>query len=230
MKVEVHKNRRRRRWGFLLVVSLLAGATYVLGWSSVFSVKQVVVLGAPSSAESLLIRNSVQIGDKLARLEPKNLNTTLNAFPWLDRSTVNRNWFKGVVTIHVWTRTPVAIANGKLIDNSGKIFELPDNNGRGLPKIVASSPTARLFAVKLINDLPAQLRDSLQTVTTSGSHFALLHVMEKSFAPPRLVSIKWGDLSNSVLKGRVYYSLIALPENRKISLVDVSAPHAPIVK
>ena len=31
-------------------------------------------------------------------------------------------------------------------------------------------------------------------------------------------------------KVKVYKALLALPENKKISLLDLSAPHAPIVK
>jgi hypothetical protein len=87
-----------------------------------------------------------------------------------------------------------------------------------------------LFAAKLVVDLPQQLRASLVTITTVGSHSARLVVTENSYSPPRSITIIWGDSSDNELKGRVYQSLIALTENKKISLVDVSAPHAPIVK
>ena len=224
------KHRRRRRWVVLISISLLVGAAYLLGWSNVFSVKNVVVLGAPSASEALLIKNSIPIGEKLARMESKQLNSTLEGFPWLARSGVSANWLNGVVTVHVWTRNPVAIIDSKLIDETGKIFDLPGYSYHGLPSVIAPTSAARLFAAKLVVDLPQQLRASLVTITTVGNHSARLVVTESSFVPPRSITIIWGDSSDNELKGRVYQSLIALPENKKVSLVDVSAPHAPIVK
>lgn len=230
MKVEKFKKSRRKRWTLLFCLGLLIGTTYLLGWSGVFSVKHIVVEGAPSSAESVLLENSVHIGDKLARLETKNLSRTLTAFPWLERSLISRNWLTGTVTIHVWTRTPIAITDEKLIDRFGRKFELPGIMGVGLPRIDASTPVEQLLAVKVLLELPNQLRDSLRTITATGTHSVRLLVQEKSLTTPRTISIIWGDLSNTELKSRVYAALIALPENKKISLVDVSAPHAPIVR
>jgi hypothetical protein len=44
------------------------------------------------------------------------------------------------------------------------------------------------------------------------------------------LEIRWGTDSENELKLKVYKALIALPENAEIKRVDVSAPHAPIVK
>jgi hypothetical protein len=44
------------------------------------------------------------------------------------------------------------------------------------------------------------------------------------------LEIRWGSNSENELKIKVYKALIALPENADIKRVDVSAPHAPIVK
>jgi hypothetical protein len=44
------------------------------------------------------------------------------------------------------------------------------------------------------------------------------------------LEIRWGTDSENELKLKVYKALIALPENASIKRVDVSAPHAPIVK
>lgn len=224
------KNSRRRRWVILISITLLVGAAYLLGWSNFFSVKNVVVLGAPSASETLLIKNSIPIGEKLARMDSKQLNSTLESFPWLARSGVSANWLNGVVTVHVWIRDPVAVIGSKLIDDTGKIFDLPGYSSQGLPSVIAPSSVAQLFAAKLIVGLPQKLRASLVTMTTVGNHSARLVVTENTFTPPRSITIIWGDSSDSDLKSRVYYSLIALAENKKISLVDVSAPHAPIVK
>jgi hypothetical protein len=44
------------------------------------------------------------------------------------------------------------------------------------------------------------------------------------------LEIRWGSDNDNELKLKVYKALIALPENASIKRVDVSAPHAPIVK
>ena len=45
-----------------------------------------------------------------------------------------------------------------------------------------------------------------------------------------MITLVWGSNSDLNLKIKVYEALVALKENSKISLIDVSAPHAPIVK
>ena len=52
---------------------LLAGASYLLGWSSLLTVKNIVVVGALDTQGSLQIENMSDIhpGEKLARLETR---------------------------------------------------------------------------------------------------------------------------------------------------------------
>ena len=46
----------------------------------------------------------------------------------------------------------------------------------------------------------------------------------------RAIRIQWGRNEESALKVEVISALLNLPENKKIRRIDVSAPHAPIVK
>jgi hypothetical protein len=46
----------------------------------------------------------------------------------------------------------------------------------------------------------------------------------------RVIDVKWGINGENELKTRVYQAIIALPENKKVTRIDVSAPHAPLVK
>jgi hypothetical protein len=46
----------------------------------------------------------------------------------------------------------------------------------------------------------------------------------------RNLLVQWGSLENLPLKVRVYNTLLALPENKTVKKIDLSAPHAPIVK
>jgi hypothetical protein len=46
----------------------------------------------------------------------------------------------------------------------------------------------------------------------------------------REIRIRWGDSQDVALKISVITKLLQLPENKRIKLIDVVAPHAPIVK
>jgi hypothetical protein len=46
----------------------------------------------------------------------------------------------------------------------------------------------------------------------------------------RDLQIAWGKNEKTALKIDVINSLLALPENKNIRKIDISAPHAPIVK
>jgi hypothetical protein len=44
------------------------------------------------------------------------------------------------------------------------------------------------------------------------------------------LQILWGPNEENELKSQVIDALLALPENKNIRRIDVSAPHAPLVK
>jgi hypothetical protein len=46
----------------------------------------------------------------------------------------------------------------------------------------------------------------------------------------RKMQIVWGDGEDTSLKLKVISALLDLPENKSIRLIDITAPHAPIVK
>ena len=203
-------------------------AVYVLGWSSVFTVKQVFVVGAPNPSEAFVIEQSIHTGVKMARFESRSIAKSLQKYTWLDHSTIRRNWFKGIVTVHVWTRTPIAQFQGHLVDGSGVVFDLPSVDMTLLPSITGANAESAKFAANLLTALPVQLRSQVIAVLVHGSGSAILTIKDPTLN--RTLSVVWGDLTNMPLKVKVYQALLALPENSKIVKVDVSAPHAPIVK
>jgi hypothetical protein len=62
-------------------------------------------------------------------------------------------------------------------------------------------------------------------MATSSNTFTLNSTLEG-----RDIRIRWGDSQDMALKISVINSLLKLPENKRINLIDVVAPHAPIVK
>ena len=214
------------------IVILIASAVYLLGWSSFFTVKEITVVGAPTTVAARIIEQTSQItkGERLARLEPPAVRSLLENISWLDHSTLNSNWFRGSVLIQVWPRRPIATYQGQFVDRAGVVFDLPNINVGDLPLISASDSSSLQFAVSLLTQLPATLRSQLVELKTRGSNSATLTLNDFSRGSASVLQVIWGDRSEMALKVKVYQALIALPENAKISRIDLSAPHAVIVK
>jgi hypothetical protein len=95
-----------------------------------------------------------------------------------------------------------------------------------LVHIQAGDLTAAVKAVTFFTSLPSDLKSAL-TVVKVRSTGALVLIVDHG---DKKVEIRWGNDGDNELKTKVYTALIALPENAAIKRVDVSAPHAPIVK
>jgi len=95
-----------------------------------------------------------------------------------------------------------------------------------LVQIQAGDLAAAIKAVNFFTNLPSDLKSTL-TVVKVRSSGALVLVVDNA---GKKLEIRWGNDGENELKLKVYKALIALPENAEIKRVDVSAPHAPIVK
>ncbi len=204
-----------------LAVALLAGATYVLGYSTLFTVSSVEVIG---SSRPLAI--DVVKGQKLARVEPRAISTQLEKLDWVKSADVSRNWINGKVVVELIARTPIATFENKVIDSSAASFVPQGAHPEGLIQIQAGDLADAKRGVKFLTQLPEELKSSL-TVVKVRSTGALVLITQNN---GKNIEIRWGSDSENELKLKVYKALIALPENADIKRVDVSAPTAPIVK
>jgi len=200
---------------------LLISATYVLGWSSLFTVSSVEIIGTKSQLSS-----DISVGDRLARIEPRAVAAKFEDLDWVADAQVSRNWVSGRVTIEITERTPVAIFNKTVIDSTEKSFALRGTPSSTLVQIQAVDLTAATKAVTFFSSLPADLKSALKVVKVRGTGALVLEVDNAG----KNLEIRWGNDGDNELKLKVYKALIALPENAEIKRVDVSAPHAPIVK
>jgi cell division septal protein FtsQ len=217
----------------VIIVVLLSGLAYLLGWSSIFSVKSVEISGAPTAAVQVEIekKSQIELGQKLARVNPQSVSRKIEKLPWIDDVTISRNWLNGVVAIEIRSRQPLALFNsdqvpGQTIDAEGQLFSLPGFNTSNLPVISARSPESALKANELFTQLPENFRSQITSMmATSTNTFTLNTIMDG-----REIRIRWGDSQDVALKISVITKLLQLPENKRIKLIDVVAPHAPIVK
>ena len=213
-----------------MAIAILA---YFLGWSSIFSVKKVEIAGAPTTAVQAEIENrsQIEVGQQLARVNPQSVARRIEKLAWVKDVAISRNWLSGAVTIEINPRQPLAFFNsdqvpGQTIDEEGQLFSLPGYINPDLAIISAKSPDSALQANELFTALPENFRKNITSMmATSTNTFTLNSTLEG-----RDIRIRWGDSQDMALKISVINSLLKLPENKKIKMIDVVAPHAPIVK
>ena len=210
-----------RRLLLFVSIIVLAAVTYILGWSTLFTVSSIEITGSSRQISSGIVK-----GQKLARVEPRAVAAQIEKIDWVSNATVTRNWINGKVSIELIERTPVAIFNDTVIDSTGKSFVLRESPSEKLVQIQAGDLAAAIKAVNFFTTLPSDLKSTL-TVVKVRSSGALVLVVDNA---GKKLEIRWGNDGENELKLKVYKALIALPENAEIKRVDVSAPHAPIVK
>jgi len=217
----------------LALVILFGGGSFLLGWSPVFTVRSVAISGAPTQESELAVARALEIskGDKLARLDPRALSNRLRSFDWIDNSQISRNWISGKISISIQTRTPIALYSepGKpqvALDASGKTFATPSDIAQGLPKVSATSVEGGLAAIKLFTELPKSFSEKIDRMSAARIDNFLIY---GEFSGQNL-RIIWGDGADTDLKVEVISALLQREENKNLRMIDVSAPHAPIVK
>ena len=212
---------KNKRLIALAAVLFLGLASYALGWSTLFTVSSVEVKGTDQ-----FLPQNVKVGEKLARVEPRAVAATYEKFAFVRDAQVSRNWISGKVTISITTRTPIAIFSNQAIDESGKAFVVKGNLPASLPTIQAADVESAVTAVKFLLTLPTEIKSGLKILKVRSTGAYVLEVDVEG----RNVEVRWGLATDNELKAKVYKALLAQPENAKLKRMDLSAPHAPIVK
>jgi len=206
---------------------------YLLGWSPLFTVDKVTITGSPNIAVQRNIQtiSQVEAGQKLARVNPSSVERRIGQIPWIKDVSLARNWISGEVAISVTPRKPLAFFNaqespGQTIDLDGELFTLPGFSSADLAQISAKSPQSALKANELFIALPTEFRKRITLMTATSTETFTFNTLYKG----REIRVRWGDSQEISLKISVIERLLELPENKEITLIDVVAPHAPIVK
>ena len=205
----------------LATAIFVGAASYALGWSTLFTVSSVEVTGTDQR-----LPQSIKVGEKLARVEPRAVAATYEKFAFVQDAQVSRNWISGKVTISITSRTPVAIFNNQAIDDSGTAFVVKGQLPAALPQIQASSVEIAVAAVEFMKSLPEEIRSNLKILKVRSTGAYVMDVDVQG----RKVEVRWGFATENELKAKVYKALLEQPENAKLKRMDLSAPHAPIVK
>jgi cell division septal protein FtsQ len=219
---------RKHRLFTVLAILLTAGLAYLLGWSNVLTIKEISYTGAPTKNSEATVKNltNLEFGERLARIETRKIAARLQTLPWVDNADLSRNWISGKIVIAITPRIPIATFNGQLMDATGKRFELPGGYDSKLPSVFARDAKSGLAAIKLFTKLPTEFSTRTSAFTATSPENINFKITEGK----RTLKVIWGSDIEIDLKLKVYRALVALPENSKIKIIDLTEPHSPIVK
>jgi cell division septal protein FtsQ len=233
----------RRLFILLLAITLISGSSYLLGWSSVFTVSRITVEGSNSRSEIFRKLNSdsieLAVGSKLARIETRAIKRSIGMLDWIDEVNVSRDWFDKSINLSVREKKAVAKAittkNGLInFDVSGEIFKPISASQQSIQErlplvITEGNDSAQLASVaSLLAQMPTQMADlilNLKSISVANSGYIQMETKVNELP----LRIDWGLVSDIDLKIEVLNALLKLPENKRIKRVDLSQPGLPIV-
>jgi cell division septal protein FtsQ len=228
--MKINSKTTRVIFAFILI---FGAGSYLLGWSPLISVRSVEITGVPTKESQLAVSRSLDVktGDQLARVDPRALSNRLRSFDWIENSQISRNWISGKVSISITTREPIALYSepGKpqvVLDSSGNTFATPAVIPDGLPKVSAKSVDGGLAAIKVFTALPKSFSKNIDRMSAARTNNFLIYGKFEG----QDLRIIWGDGEDTDLKVQVIEALLKREENMNLRMIDVSAPHAPIVK
>jgi cell division septal protein FtsQ len=221
---------------------MILGIAYLLGWSSVLTVKKIEITGSDSQRVIVLQleKNNLALENemKLARVDIRAIKRVIGDLDWLAQTQVDRNWFKRSINIEVVEKVAVARAvtsDQKVInfDQNGGSFTPVSNkqvrSSQKLPLISSDSNSAADYAAvaKFLQELPdesmALIADLISlSVGESG------YISMKTQINNRMVNINWGEPTLISQKSRALQALLLLPENKSAKNFDLSLPDSPV--
>jgi cell division protein FtsQ len=223
-----HRNRRRLVLGIsipLLVLVLIAGGIYVVGFSSVLAVKSVRITGTKDLTNDAVAQiAAVPYGAPMARTDIAAIQHRVAAIRQVETATVHRDW-PNTIQIHITERTAVYA-----VDQGGSSYLLVDRFGVGfrtagtssqLPQATVSPANPRLLTAvgTVASALPPSLRHRLDRIDAGTQDSITLRLKDGDI-------VFWGSSDQSALKARVIVGLLRQNGSR----YDVSAPGNPAVR
>jgi cell division protein FtsQ len=221
---------RRRRIVWLSAVGaviLLIGGSAAAGYSPLFAVQKITVVGAttldPAAVESAL---DAQLGTPLALVDTSKVKAALLAFPLIETYALEAKPPHDL-TVRIVERTPVGVirsdAGYTLVDAAGVVLSTTTDQPAGQPLLEITGGTdSRAFesAGLVVRSLPADVRAALTGVRASTADDVTLTLNSG-------LTVVWGSADESVLKAKALAaSLVSRPD---ASTIDVTSPDVVVI-
>lgn len=223
-----HLRRRRRQWliagGAVLALALFV-AIGVL--SPLTAVREVRLVGASQvNVEDIQTALSRFEGVPLALVQEGDVHRALEPFPLIQRYSIERiPPHTLVVRIEERDAVIAVEADGgfDLLDPAGVLVATAAERPLGVPLggSAAANPSTPAFeaAGKVIRDLPQDIRELLASVSATSAQ-------DVTFTLTTGTEVIWGEAVETQRKAIVLRSMLAAVG--AVSLIDVSAPGAPV--
>ncbi|GAA2101076.1 hypothetical protein GCM10009841_16490 [Microlunatus panaciterrae] len=209
----------------LLLVALVAGLTWLVGFSPVLAVKQVRVTGVQLlTSQQVQTAAAVPVGVPMARQDLDAVAARVRALKPVESVIVSRSW-PSTVRIAVTERTAVYAAGRQgsyvMVDRHGVPFQVVSDPGKRLVVDVDPMADQQLLADLgvVVSALPRSVAKKVDKITADSPDTIRLLLENGSV-------VVWGSAEQSGLKAQVAKALL----KRRASVYDVSAPAYPTTR
>ena len=234
----------------VLSILILALATYVLGWSQVFTVEKIII----DSKDKKIVKEVmakinqspavVEIGQPLARVDRREIATRVREMLWVENIKLDRRLLSGELHIAVIARDPIGRLISKdstnvesigFMDRDLENFYLP---AEAVARALASGEWSDMPEISIQNDSKGLRSDVAQLIETlQGNALQVervqakdqLSISTKLVKEGRRLDISWGSVKDIELKIEIMNRLLELKENKSVKNINLSNPISPIV-
>ncbi len=244
-RIAVRRARGRRRLRRLATLSVLFGVTMAtpgIPRSLLLDAHELTAAGAErSSAESRMTATGIAQGDQLTDLDLDAARRSVQALPWVESVSIQRDWW-GSVSIEVLERQPVAavadsLGSWWLVDADAKLLATvaePETRFVRLEGLEVEGSAGldvgdvrALPAVLAAVDFPDDLRTRTESFRVVGAGDIELTV--RSQAPGEVVTVLMGEPIEIADKSLTLRTVLARVVPGCIETIDVRVPASPVV-
>ncbi len=231
----MHRPKVKNAPAILLAIVLISLFAFLLGWSRLLSIRSIEISAGGNEViiTSIVEPSLARVGLPMARVSSERIRREILHQTWVANVIVNRRWLARDLRINVTSRVPVAQyvdldGSTKYFDRSGYTFVTP-HPMPALPVVTftGSTGTLRSAIAQFLSAAPADLVAHMSSLEIDA-HGNIS--MAASISGHSKLLIAWGTRTEEPLKVQVIQALLALKENKNITVIDVTNPLSPIVK
>lgn len=232
----IERSRRRRLLLTLGSIALFAAAVWIVFWSPVLKVREVVVLGSKHVDSGDVTRVAgLDSSDNLLLVSPGGVEDKVLELPWVKRARVDRK-LPGTVRVRIVERKPAMVLSLQnerwTLDGFGNVLAEGAADAK-LPVLAAASTTQPEAGTRLeAEEIQAALEAwrSLSNKVRSRVAAVLAPTPERiTLSLDTGTQVRFGAAESLEAKNEVLEVLLAelQAEGREVSYIDVRVPSSP---
>ena len=223
----------------VLSIVILALATYILGWSQMFTVEKIII----DSKDKKIVNDVmdkitkqpavVEIGQPLARVDRREIATRLREMLWVENIKLERRLLSGELHISIIARDPIGrliprdstnVNSIGFIDQDLENFYLPTE---AVARALAAGEWSEMPEISIQNDSRELRSDISQLIKTlQGKSLKVervnakdqISISTKLVNQGRRLDISWGSVKDLELKIEIMNRLLELKANKSVKI------------